>query len=130
MVEKNYDYLDVDFEDENLKIEKDEKVFIVSIHNPTSQIWLSSPISGAHHFELINNTNDWIGTRDKNLNLIKVLETGIGFVKVSEKLLKLFKVDNYFRLLIIFTVFGITGSLSVVIRKIFINKYFFFKYFK
>ena len=45
MVEKNYDYLDVDFEDQNLKIEKDEKIFIVSIHNPTSQIWLSSPIS-------------------------------------------------------------------------------------
>ena len=37
MVEKNYDFLDVDFEDENLKIEKDEKVFIVSVHNPTSQ---------------------------------------------------------------------------------------------
>ena len=51
MVENNYDYLDVDFEDENLKIEKEKKVFILSIHNPTLQIWLSSPISGAHHFE-------------------------------------------------------------------------------
>ena len=81
MVEKNYEFLEVDFEDENLKIEKDEKVFIVSVHNPTSQIWLSSPISGAHHFELINNTNDWIGTRDKNLNLIKVLETELGSLK-------------------------------------------------
>jgi len=28
MVEKNYEFLEVDFEDENLKIEKDEKVFI------------------------------------------------------------------------------------------------------
>jgi|TARA_A100001388_G_scaffold142203_1_gene105481 hypothetical protein len=36
---------------------------------------------------------------------------------VSQKLLKLFKVENYFRLLIIFTVFGITGSLSVVLGK-------------
>ena len=36
---------------------------------------------------------------------------------MSQKLLKLFKVDNYFRLLIIFTVFGITGSLSVVLGK-------------
>ena len=36
---------------------------------------------------------------------------------MSEKLLKLFKVDNYFRLLIIFTVFGITGSLSVFLGK-------------
>ena len=61
MVENDYDDLDVDFEEENLKIEKDEKVFIVSIHNPTSQIWLSSPISGAHHFEITNNTKNWIG---------------------------------------------------------------------
>ena len=36
---------------------------------------------------------------------------------MSQKLLKLFKVENYFRLLIIFTVFGITGSLSVVLGK-------------
>ena len=36
---------------------------------------------------------------------------------MSEKLLRLFKVDNYFRLLIIFTVFGITGSLSVILGK-------------
>jgi len=36
---------------------------------------------------------------------------------VSEKLLKFFKVDNYLRLFIIFTVFGITGSLSVVLGK-------------
>ncbi len=36
---------------------------------------------------------------------------------MSQKLLKLFKVDNYFRLFIIFTVFGITGSLSVVLGK-------------
>ena len=36
---------------------------------------------------------------------------------MSQKFLKLFKVENYFRLLIIFTVFGITGSLSVVLGK-------------
>ena len=41
---------DVDFEDENLSIEIDENKFILSLHSPTSQIWLSSPISGAHHF--------------------------------------------------------------------------------
>ena len=36
---------------------------------------------------------------------------------MSEKLLKLFKVDNYLRLLIVFIVFGITGSLSVILGK-------------
>ena len=44
-----------------------------------------------------------------------MLQQGIGFIEVSEKLLKFFKVDNYFRLFIIFTVFGITGSLSVIL---------------
>ena len=81
MVEKNYDYLDVDFEDENLKIEKEKQVFILSIHNPSSQIWLSSPISGAHHFKFVNNTNEWIGTRDKNLNLIEMLQKELDSLK-------------------------------------------------
>ena len=36
---------------------------------------------------------------------------------MSEKLLKLFKVDNYLRLFIVFIVFGITGSLSVILGK-------------
>ena len=36
---------------------------------------------------------------------------------MSEKLLKIFKVDNYFRLIVIFLVFGITGSLSVILGK-------------
>ena len=58
-----------------------KKFFIVSIHNPTSQIWLSSPISGAHHFEFIHDTNEWIGTRNKNLNLIEMLEQELGSLK-------------------------------------------------
>jgi len=81
MVEKDYDYLDVDFEDENLKIEKEKQVFILSIHNPSSQIWLSSPISGAHHFKFVNNSNEWIGTRDKNLNLIEMLQKELDSLK-------------------------------------------------
>ena len=36
---------------------------------------------------------------------------------MSKKLFKLFKVDNYFRLAVIFIVFGITGSLSVILGK-------------
>ena len=74
MVEDDYNHLEVDFEEENLKIQKNEKVFILSIHNPTSQIWLSSPLSGAHHFEMENKTKKWIDTRDKELNLIEMLQ--------------------------------------------------------
>ena len=35
-----------------------------------------------------------------------------------KKLIKLFKLKNYFQLVIIFIVFGITGSLSVILGKI------------
>ena len=53
-VENEFDNFDVDYEDENLVIQTfDEKrTFILSLHEPSSQIWLSSPITGAHHFEL------------------------------------------------------------------------------
>ncbi len=75
-VEKNYDSFDVDFEEENLKIQFDENIFILSIHNPSSQIWLSSPISGAHHFRLIaeNDFKSWTSTRDKKIKLFDILE--------------------------------------------------------
>ena len=82
LVESKFDTYEVDYEDENLKIESLEGkgTFIVSIHTPTSQIWLSSPISGAHHFESISpESSEWISTRDTNINLkqliIKELES-------------------------------------------------------
>ncbi len=76
-VESNYDDYEVDYEDENLKIEslEDDSVYIISIHSPTSQIWLSSPKSGAHHFHLpSNNSKSWISTRDNNLELYDLLK--------------------------------------------------------
>ena len=82
LVESKFDTYEVDYEDENLKIESLEGkgTFIVSIHTPTSQIWLSSPISGAHHFESKSPESiEWISTRDTNINLkqliIKELES-------------------------------------------------------
>ncbi len=76
-VESNYDDYEVDYEDQNLKIEslEDDSVYIVSIHSPTSQIWLSSPKSGAHHFHSpLNNSKSWISTRDNNLELYDLLK--------------------------------------------------------
>lgn len=40
------------------------------------------------------------------------------------KIIKLFKVDNTFHLVVIFTVFGITGSLSVVFGEMVLLKFF------
>ena len=76
MLKKITTPFDVDFEEENLKIQFDENIFILSIHNPSSQIWLSSPISGAHHFKLIteNDFKSWTSTRDKKIKLFDILE--------------------------------------------------------
>ena len=81
MIEKNYAHLDVDFEQENLRIEKDDKVFILSVHNPSLQIWLSSPLSGAHHFELASDENNWTGTRDRKLQLTEMLKNELDSLK-------------------------------------------------
>ena len=81
LVESEFDNFEVDYEDENLRIDslKGRGTFIVSIHSPTSQIWLSSPISGAHHFESKSKDSvEWISTRDTNINLEQLLIKELG----------------------------------------------------
>ena len=81
LVESNFDNYEVDYEDENLRIDSLEGkgTFIVSIHSPTSQIWLSSPISGAHHFESRSSESvEWISTRDSNINLKQLIIKELG----------------------------------------------------
>ncbi len=76
LIESKYDNFEVDFEDENLRIDSvaNNNVFIVSIHSPTSQIWLSSPISGAHHFKMSSSSPiTWESTRDREINLLDLL---------------------------------------------------------
>ena len=55
-VEEKHSNFDVDFRMKILN-KIDENKFILSLHSPTSQIWLSSPISGAHHFFEVNCKN-------------------------------------------------------------------------
>jgi frataxin len=76
-VETEFDNYDVDFEDENLVIQTldERKTFIISVHNPSSQIWLSSPISGAHHFEKDKKSLNWISTRDNSIILRRLLQS-------------------------------------------------------
>ena len=38
-----------------------EQVFLVNFHEPTQQIWLSSPFSGAHHYAF--EEGEWRSTR-------------------------------------------------------------------
>ena len=78
MIEDKFPDVEIDFEDGNLVIESELGNFIVSPHFPTSQLWLSSPISGAHHFEQSSPTasgsSSWISTRDKTINLFEILQ--------------------------------------------------------
>ena len=81
LVESKFDNYEVDYEDENLRIDSLEGKgpFIVSIHSQTSQIWLSSPISGAHHFESRSPESiEWISTRDANINLKQLIVEELG----------------------------------------------------
>ena len=81
LVESKFDNYEVDYEDENLRIDSlnGKGTFILSIHSPTSQIWLSSPFSGAHHFK--NNSLEsveWVSTRDSNINLKQLIIKELG----------------------------------------------------
>ncbi len=76
LIESKYENFEVDFEDENLRIDSANNgaVFIISIHSPTSQIWLSSPISGAHHFKMSSTSPiTWESTRNKEIKLLDLL---------------------------------------------------------
>ena len=68
------DLLDVDIESGILTIELDSGAqYILNKHRPNKQIWLSSPTSGAHHFEYEAQGEQWIGTR-KPVNLTDLLK--------------------------------------------------------
>ncbi|MCF8462703.1 MAG: iron donor protein CyaY [Rickettsiaceae bacterium] len=45
------DEFDVDFRDEVLIIDNISGQFVINYHSVANQIWLSSPISGPHHFD-------------------------------------------------------------------------------
>ena len=76
LIEEKYQDIDVDFEEENLVIEAKKLKYILSIHTPSFQIWMSSPVSGAHHFKFKkeNKSSQWISTRDSSINLLEKLD--------------------------------------------------------
>ena len=75
------DIADVDLEGGILNVELDDgRVYIINKHTPNRQIWLSSPLSGAHHFALDAGTKEWASTRDSAL-LHKMLEDELASIK-------------------------------------------------
>ena len=70
---ENYDDLEIDFDGNALQIHlSDGKQYLINFHGVMNQLWLSSPFSGAHHFDYKD--GQWKSTRmDINLNML--LET-------------------------------------------------------
>ena len=55
---------EIDIDDTNLTITTEEEaVFLITIHTISGQIWLSSPLSGGHHFTYDDRQNRWISTK-------------------------------------------------------------------
>lgn len=47
--------------------------FIINKHQPTQQLWLASPISGAWHFAYNPATQHWLSTRGDQVSLTDLL---------------------------------------------------------
>ncbi len=56
---------DVDIETEKLSVATPKGTFLMNYHGVMDQIWLSSPLTGAHHFALID--SKWQCTRSQQL---------------------------------------------------------------
>jgi frataxin len=58
------DDLDVDLQSGILTIELESgEQFIINKHGPNRQVWLSSPVSGASHYDFDEDNETWTSTR-------------------------------------------------------------------
>jgi len=70
------DWLSVDLEGGILTIELDEGgQYVINKHGPNRQIWLSSPVSGAAHFNY-DGGGSWVATRGQG-SLVGAVGGGI-----------------------------------------------------
>jgi len=82
LIQEKYSDIDVDLIDNVLNIEtSNDKVLIVNLHEPTSQIWYSSPISGAVHFQFEESKNIWVSTRDELQEFPKMVLDEINLIE-------------------------------------------------
>jgi frataxin len=57
------DHAEVEHAGSVLTVEIDDESYVINKHEPTRQIWLSSPVSGAWHFVWQPDRHGWIDTR-------------------------------------------------------------------
>ncbi|MFV0320972.1 MAG: iron donor protein CyaY [Alphaproteobacteria bacterium] len=57
------DDADIDEDGESLTIEFDNgQIWLINIQSHHQEVWLSSPLTGAHHYKLMQ--DKWLNTRD------------------------------------------------------------------
>jgi frataxin len=67
-LEDNYNDLETDYVNGILQIIlSDNQQYIINKHEPTKQIWLSSPLSGASRFSFDEKINDWLNQKSLSL---------------------------------------------------------------
>lgn len=69
--------IDVDFQGDILNITTNQGIFVVNKHSVAKEIWLSSPISGPHHFYHISGR--WKSRASDDLIIILQQELKINF---------------------------------------------------
>lgn len=52
--------------------------YVVNKHAPNRELWLSSPVSGAWHFQYDADADAWCSTRDRATVMTAVLERELG----------------------------------------------------
>lgn len=62
---------DVDINSQELVLRCESGIYQVNYHGVTQQIWVSSPVTGAHHFQLKGDV--WVSTRCDTKKLWDIL---------------------------------------------------------
>ncbi len=63
--------IDVEYEEGILTIETSSGQYAVNKNSHLQELWISSPISGAHHFQFQESSQEWLDK--KNTNLFELL---------------------------------------------------------
>jgi frataxin-like iron-binding protein CyaY len=64
-IEVDFAYFDFDQEPERITAYTPKGILLINWHGVAKEIWVSSPMTGAHHF--FYDGTDWKNTRNKNI---------------------------------------------------------------
>ena len=78
--------IEVDFQGDILNLVTGQGVYVINKHSAAKEIWLSSPISGPHHFYY--NADKWQSRN--NIDLFTILQQELEITFTYVKLSKLF----------------------------------------